>query len=242
MTSTQQPVSGRGRGRRLSRALGGCAVVSGLAVLCMLVWQLWWTDLRVEERSEMLVSSLRQDFDAAAAVQATIVSGRDQSPSQSAEAPEVTGAVVHLPTIGEVHPVLPGVGADVLNEGVLGRYPGSTDPGEIGNYAVAGHRTTYGRPLWALGELTEGDPVVVETADAYHVYVVHRLRVVEPDASEVLAPLPDRPGAEATEPRMVLTTCHPRFSAQQRLVAYAVLSQSVLRSEGPPPELETARG
>lgn len=187
----------------------------------------------------MVVSSLRQDFDAA--VHATIVTDGDQPPSESEASAKATGAVVHLPTIGEVHPALPGVGADVLDQGVLGRYPGSADPGEIGNFAVAGHRTTYGRPLWALGELTKGDPVVVETADAYHVYVVRRLRVVEPEADEVLAPAPGQPGVAATKPWMVLTTCHPRFSAQQRLVGFAVPDRSVPRSEGPPPELHAAQ-
>ena len=107
---------------------------------------------------------------------------------------------------------------------------------------MAGHRSTYGRPLWALGELDEGDPIVVETADAFHVYRVTGTRVTHPDDVAVLAPAPDHPGTEPQQASMVLTTCHPRFSAQQRLIGYAVLDRSVPRGAGPPPELDGTTG
>ena len=240
MTRAQPTPSIPPRPPLLLRVVGTVVVLAGLVATAVLLWQLWWTDVRAESRSEALVTSLRQDFDSLAAEGPRA----DQSAATSQEPAlgRPTGAIIHLSTLGEVHPVLPGVGADVLDQGVLGRYPGSAGPGEVGNFAVAGHRTTYGRPLWAMGELEEGDPVVVETAEAYHVYVVRRLRVVDPESAEVLAPTPDRPGAAATEPWMVLTTCHPRFSAKERLIGYAALERSVPRSAGPPPELEVGLG
>ncbi len=223
------------RRRSLLRLLGAVALAAGLVGAAVLVWQLWWTDVQAAERSEVLVTDLREDFGPTPASAQTIDArpGTDTSTASPHEP-----AIVHLPTIGEELPVLDGVEAEVLDQGVLGRYPGSGAPGEVGNYAVAGHRTTYGRPLWALGDLAAGDPVVVETADAFHVYRFTGTRVTHPDDVSVLAPVPDHPGTDPQEASMVLTTCHPRFSARERLIGYAVLDRSVPRSAGLPPELE----
>ena len=84
--------------------------------------------------------------------------GQQQTPAEGEDL-----ALVHLPTVGELRPVAQGVALPILNLGVLGHYPGTDLPGEVGNFAVAGHRTTYGAPLWSIGELRPGDPVVVET-------------------------------------------------------------------------------
>jgi sortase A len=227
-----------GRGHPIARATGALALVAALVGAGVLVWQLWWTDVQAAQRSETLVSGMRQDFGSSPAQAQTIAVPAQPSAQDTTTGAQHQPAIVHLPTIGEELPVLDGVGADVLDQGVLGRYPGSGAPGEVGNYAVAGHRTTYGRPLWALDEIDEGDPVVVETADAFHVYRLTGTRVTHPDDVSVLAPVPDHPGTEPHEASMVLTTCHPRFSAEQRLIGYAVLDRSVARSAGLPPELE----
>lgn len=217
--------------RILLRGLGALILAAGLAGALTLVWQLWWTDIRAADRAETMVAQLRTGFDA---------SRPDAAAAPATSSPD--GVIVHLPALGEVLPVLPGVGADVLDQGVLGHYPATAEAGEVGNFAVAGHRTTYGRPLWALADLTPGDEIIVETAETYFVYAVREHRVVVPSETGVLAPVPDRPGATATEASMVLTTCHPRFSARERLVAYAVLVRSVPRSQGPPAGVTVAAG
>lgn len=146
-------------------------------------------------------------------------------------------AIVHLPTLDQVVAVQEGIELEILNRGVLGHYPHSALPGEIGNFAVAGHRTTYGAPMWDLDALQPGDPVVVETTEGWSVYLMQRHRVVLPHQVEVVAAVPDQPGVEPTEAWMVLTACHPRFSAEQRLIGYALLDRTVPRADGPPPEL-----
>jgi sortase A len=147
--------------------------------------------------------------------------------------------IVHLPTIGETRPVLHGIAMSILDQGVLGQYDHAAEPGAVGNFAVAGHRTTHGAPLWSLGDLEPGDPIVVETDDAYFVYVFDRHRIVTPDKTEVVASVPDDASWEQKpeEAWMVLTTCHPRYSAEQRLIAYASLDRRVDRSSGVPPEI-----
>lgn len=208
-----------------ARALGMLLLAAGTAGILFLVWQLWWTDVRAESHAQSLISEIRVALDQHQDIPAV---GPDLP------LPAADGVIVHLPTLGEELPVLPGVGADVLDQGILGHYPGTAQAGDIGNFAVAGHRTTYGRPLWALDELEPGDEIVVETASAFHVYAVRGQRVVTPEEVSVLAAVPDQPGTPPTEATMVLTTCHPRFSARERLVAYAVLVHSVPREDGPP--------
>ncbi|OLT15662.1 hypothetical protein BJF80_09760 [Serinicoccus sp. CUA-874] len=144
---------------------------------------------------------------------------------------------MHLPTVGELRPVAQGVALPILNLGVLGHYPSTDLPGEVGNFAVAGHRTTYGAPLWSIGELRPGDPVVVETAEGWHVYDLDRTEIIAPTQTEVIADVPGEPGAEPTQAWMVMTACHPKFSAAQRIAAFALLDRFVPRADGPPPEV-----
>ncbi|WP_153398584.1 class E sortase [Ornithinicoccus halotolerans] len=256
--------------RVLLRLGGELAVTAGALVLLFLVWQLWWTDVhtgrQVADEVAAVSSSLAAEppgrgsgsagsgsagsgsagsgsAGSGAAGNDSAGSGRDGETGTGTAAsglPEEVIGLVHLPTLGEQRVVRSGVERDVLDQGVLGHYPETAGPGKVGNFALAGHRTTYSAPLWAIDELAQGDPVVVETRDSFHVYRVERSRIVAPDQVEVLAPVPDRPGEEPEQASMVLTTCHPRFSAAQRYVAYAGLDRSVPREDGPPPELAEA--
>lgn len=102
-----------------------------------------------------------------------------------------------------------------------GHYPSSAPPGEEGNFAVAGHRTTYGAPFLHLDELRPGDEVhVTDREGKRHTYEVAEQRVVGPDARWVVGSDP----LDGDAPTLTLTTCHPRFSAAKRLVVFAELS------------------
>ncbi len=238
--------------RLLLRAVGDLTVTLGALVLLFALWQGWWTDVRANAASdaalELVAAQFAHPSEPPAPRQAVDGDARPTGPTEVVEPPssgyvhDQAIAIVHLPTIGERRVVREGTDAEVLNQGVLGHYPGTAAPGEVGNFALAGHRTTYGRPLWDLGEMRPGDPVIVETEAGYHVYRFERLEVVEPSRWQVLAPVPGQPDATPTEASMVLTACHPRFSAAERLIGFAVLDRSVPRSEGPPPELQAEQG
>lgn len=243
--------------RRGAQGVGDLLLTVGVTLLLFVVWQGWWTDVQANAQASDTLAQVRSDF--AAAAPAAPSSPAPEQGSEDDRAPQETPgeplpepdpatfeygdalAVAYLPTIGEERVVKEGTEGDVLNQGVLGHYPDTAGPGQVGNFALAGHRTTYGRPLWDLGEMAPGDPIVVETAANYHVYRFEELEVVDPGRWQVLAPVPGEPEAEPEEARMVLTACHPRFSAQERLIGYAVLDRSVPRSAGPPPELGDAR-
>lgn len=113
--------------------------------------------------------------------------------------------------------VVEGTNAPALRAGA-GHYIGSPLPGEVGNVAIAGHRTTFGRPFHRLDEMTTGDEVILETPFKIFHYVVippfdghANPWAVSPEQSSVIAPIAGRS-------MLTLTTCHPKGSARQRLI------------------------
>lgn len=224
------------------RSLGELFITTGVFLLLFLVWQLWWTDVEANATSDDILSTTESVF--ANAASGSSGEGTDDAETSSRDEDfEGAGpsgaavAIVHMPTIGETRAVMAGVELSILNQGVLGEYPDSEAPGEIGNFAVAGHRTTYGRPLWNIAELSPGDPIIVETKDDYFVYRFERTQIVTPLQTEVIADVPgDREGV-ATERSMVMTACHPKFSAAERIVAFNSFDYEQPRSDGPPAEM-----
>jgi sortase A len=111
--------------------------------------------------------------------------------------------------------VYAGIDRETLQLGP-GHFPGTPLPGQPGNAVLSGHRTTYGRPFFDLDLLEPGDTIDVETAVGIHTYTVRESLVVTPFDVWVTEP---REGAWLT-----LTTCHPKFSARERLVVFAELT------------------
>jgi sortase A len=122
-----------------------------------------------------------------------------------------------LPEIGVSEVVVHGTGTGDLRKGP-GHYPDTPLPGERGTVAIAGHRTTYGAPFRRLDQLERGDPIVLAMPYGRFSYRVERTQIVEPGALWVT----DRVGHD----RLVLTACHPLYSAAQRIVAFARLESS----------------
>ncbi len=119
--------------------------------------------------------------------------------------------------------VVEGVGVEDLKKGP-GHYTGTALPGQPGNFAVAGHRTTYGNPFFDLDDLQPDDEVLVtDRRGEEFVYSVVRQEIVSPDAERVLQPDPLGTG----RPTLTLTSCHPRFSNAQRLIVFAELETAV---------------
>ena len=121
-----------------------------------------------------------------------------------------------------------------------GHYEGTAGPGEVGNFAVAGHRVGKGSPFLNLDKLDPGDPIVVETQDTWYVYRVIGDRqtgeltdpayggiagrfVTSPSDRGVIAPVPGQQGAVPVHRLLTLTTCHPKFSAAERMIIHAYL-------------------
>ena len=110
-----------------------------------------------------------------------------------------------------------GTGSAALRKGP-GHYPRTAMPGEPGTVAVAGHRTTYQAPFRNLDDLDRGDEIRIEMPYGVFVYRVQRTRIVPPTALWVTR--------SVGYPRLVLTACHPLYSAAQRIVVFARLVSS----------------
>ncbi|HEV3002058.1 MAG TPA: class E sortase [Solirubrobacteraceae bacterium] len=119
---------------------------------------------------------------------------------------------LRIPSIDLDFVVLDGTSAAHLRKGP-GFFPETPFPGSGGTTAIAGHRTTYGAPFRSIDDLDRGDAIVVEMPYARFEYRVERTRIVDPDAFWVT----QRVGYE----RLVLSACHPLYSAAQRIVVFA---------------------
>lgn len=217
-------------------------LVLGTVLGLFLVWQLWWTDVVGERAQAAVVADL--DWQPPVAATATpAVQRRDPAPVLPEPAERTTFATLHVPRWDDVaRPISQGTHKrQVLDALGLGHYAGTAMPGAVGNFAVAGHRTTYGKPLNRVEELVVGDPLIVRTADTWYVYRVTETRVVRPAQVEVLAAVPGLPEQTPTQAMLTLTTCHPMFSARERFVVHATLDYWVPVADGTPVELESGR-
>jgi sortase A len=134
-------------------------------------------------------------------------------------------------------------------------------PGEVGNFGVAGHRVGKGEPFLNIDKLRSGDAVIVETKRYWYVYrvlgsprgsdpegnmaavptkqgtvQVPGREIVDPGDGNVLLPIPNRPDiplADAEAALMTMTTCHPKFTASQRMIVHAELDDSLTVDKGP---------
>lgn len=218
-----------GLGTHLIGLLSELLISAGIFVLLFVVWQLFWTD--VVAGAEMRDEVARFE---SSTVTTTITSGTTTAASTDV-VPDQAVALVRIPRFGRdfVAPIYEGTGLPVLSKGV-GHYVGTAQPGAIGNFAMAGHRTTYGKPFNRIAELALGDVIVVETKASYFVYRVTGSDIVDPDHSEVVLPVPEKVGMVATKAVLTMTSCHPEFSARQRYIAYGELAATYSRAEGLP--------
>jgi sortase A len=240
-----RPDRRRDLGWTLASGLGQTLVTAGVVLLLFVVYELWVTGLFAAREQDRLADELRAAWPADAAVVGV------PTPPVAPGAGEPF-AVLHVPRLGEdwSRVVLEGTAEDQLAQGP-GHYTGTAMPGQPGNVAIAGHRVGRGSPFLELDALRSGDPIVVEVADGWFTYRVLAdgqdqngvpgQQVVTPDRIDVISPTPGGAAdAAPTGAYLTLTTCHPRYSARQRLVVHAVLDgPGVTRADAPdgPPAL-----
>lgn len=212
--------------RGLVGLLGELLITVGAVLVLFVGWQLFWTDVVADADADQVVGTLLTAFDEPGWVQPKQVKFGDAF------------AIVRVPRFGAdfARPLYEGTTREVLQRGV-GHYVDSALPGEVGNFAMAGHRTTYGKPFNQVDKLAEGDVVLVETGDTYYVYRVTGHQIVPPTQVSVLLPVPDEPDAEATEATLTMTSCHPEFSARERYVVHAALAATYPRDHGVPADV-----
>jgi sortase A len=206
--------------RTVIRAIGRVLITVGLLILLFVAYQLWGTAIW-EARAQ---SDLEDQFERELARTERTTATTTPTTTTPPAAPSVPPAgdpigVIRIDKIGVDKVVVEGTTIPDLRK-APGHYEGSPLPGQLGNSAIAGHRTTYGAPFADLDQLAQGDRVSVQTLTGTWEYELTRDPfVVSPTQVEVLDPVP----GQAT---LTLTTCHPKYSASERLIVQAQLTNT----------------
>src|ERR687891_858068 len=224
---------------RLARVLGAIGrtlITLGVLILLFVVYQLWGTGIGEAQAQRSVENEFEESLgEAGVVVPDESAQGSGQSPPTTATPgspppPPAEGdasARIRIPDIGVDKIVVEGVTLDDLKQGP-GHYPDTPLPGQPGNAAIAGHRTTYGAPFGRVDELDPGDEILVTTVQGSFRYEVSDQLIVSPGAVEVLDDHGDN--------RLTLTACHPKYSAAQRIIIVASLAGPAAPASDPAAE------
>lgn len=215
--------------------LGELMITVGLVYLLFLGWAVWWTSLVLDrQQASAALDQSRQwmeqiDERAARAVPEGGIYGSDVNassiPVMIEPADYEAFAVIYIPRLGadwkriirqtvDVEKVL-----NSYNAGI-GHYKGTQMPGEVGNFAIAGHDSGWGNTFIDLSKLHVGDRMYVQTRDGWYIYSFVNFEYVQPSAVQVLLPTPRVPNVQPIDRIMTITTCNPPYNAGERLIAY----------------------
>ena len=234
---------------RILGAVGKLFIGAGVVILAFVAFQLWGTGLEEASGQDQLGQSfassagVKDAGDAGDALEAVTKRIETSTPSTTAPLPpaevgQAVGAIV-IPKIGLEKFFVEGTDKASLKKGP-GHYEGTPMPGQPGNAAIAGHRTTYGAPFNRIDELVPGDRIETYTLQGKFVYevVAPPERGIEhgpgwwtvlPTQGEVIGPLDD---GQST---LTLTACHPKYSARQRIIVRARMVTAPTPAPAPAP-------
>jgi sortase A len=212
---------------RILGAVGRVLIAGGTLTLLFVAYQLWGTGLQEARSQEALAEEFAEQLDAvdrppptteAPTTTTTVPDGAAEPEAQLADLPlPATGepiAKIRIPSIGVNRTVVESVLWSQLKRGP-GHYPETPLPGQKGNVAIAGHRTTYGQPFHNFDKVEPGDEVLFETLQGEFTYEVTEIKIVEPDQVEILE--------DQGDDRVTLIACHPKYSAAQRIIVIGKL-------------------
>lgn len=192
-------------------------------MLLFVTYQLWGTGRYTQEQQDRLSRELLKGWQNASPAGRGVTTERVRIGSGI--------ALLRIPRLGKSYHyvVIEGVSLDDLRKGP-GHYPGTAMPGQVGNFVVSGHRTTYAAPFNRVDQLRAGDEILIDTKTTQFVYRVTDTEIVKPSQVEVTAPVPFHPGRRPAERLITLTTCHPKYSAARRLIVFGELERTLPRT------------
>jgi sortase A len=200
--------------------LGAALLLVGLSCLGWVAYQYVGTNLLAQHVYRTEADQLRVKW-----------SAEQKSDPQGAQQPSTLPGdaigLLRIPALGDAYqvPILNGTELGVLAKGV-GRYSSTAQPGQIGNFALAGYRVTHGQPFARLLELNTGDEIIVETRDAVYTYVLDeppKQHTVSDTDTWVIDPVPGQPELKPNQPLITLTTCPDLFHSSKRSVGFGHL-------------------
>ncbi|KRA26067.1 sortase [Microbacterium sp. Root61] len=226
--------------------VGEILITAGVITLLYVTWQLWIGDViyGAERNAEGASLSEQWESDYLTAPEPTAAPDPEPATAEPVILPQPEDAQIfatmRIPRFGADYnvPIAGGVTrARTLDTIGIGHYPGAQMPGEVGNFALAAHRTTWGKPFNRIADLHVGDAIIVETEAGWYTYRYRTLEYVTPTQVEVLLPVPEQPGVPAGGKYITLTSCSPMFAMTERIVAYGLFESFTPRTSGPPTSL-----
>ena len=229
-------------------------ILIGVLVLLFYVWYVWFGDLVAGIQQDAAAANLSKSWDD---IDPTVPEfdrtvGDSQGASKSPPPPVITPpaegeafATLIIPRFGKTFERTIAESVDVkevLNDPStgVGHYASTETLGEVGNFALAGHRTTFGAPFGHVDQLRVGDRIYIETKKGWYVYRFRNMEYVYPTQSDVLNSMP-RLDIEAKDRILTMTSCHPKLSAAERFIAYSMFESFVPRRNGAPAEVSATR-
>ncbi|RPK62208.1 Sortase family protein [Streptomyces sp. ADI96-02] len=224
--------------RLVVRTFSEICVTVGTVIILFVAYVLFWTGVKAADAAGGEIDALRGRWDREAVAPPAPGPAATASPT-AAPVPYRAGepfAMMYIPRFGAdwEWPVLENTAVRTLQKG-LGHYSGTARPGERGNFAVAGHRRTYGDPFKDFPKLRAGDAVIVNDGTTWFTYRVARApyRTVPTDTA-VIDPVPRRSGFQGPGRYLTLTTCEPEWGSSHRLIVWAHLDATLPVGEGRP--------
>jgi sortase A len=230
--------------------VGEILITLGVVTILFVVWQMWVGDLIYGAQRNAAAQELSEEW--AQDYVAPTPTGSPTPTEDGQEPPAIEPAVIAEPDDGEVFGIMriPRFGDDyyfkmaggvsravTLDPIGIGHYPGTQMPGEAGNFAVAAHRTTWGKPFNRIADLHVGDAIVVETKQGWYTYRFRTLEYVTPKEVEVLLPVPQEMDVPKGTAYITMTSCSPMYSMTERIVAYGIFESFTPHDAGPPASL-----
>lgn len=230
----------------MTGVIGELLLTAGVIVLLFVAWQMWIGDIIIGAQQDAEGAEITREWAEQPAPEPPPLV-EDEAGAQVYEPPilpppgdaEYFGQML-IPRFGDDYSrkIAGGTSrARTLDTIGIGIYTQSKMPGEAGNFSLAGHRTTWGKPFNQLDKLKLNDAIVVETAEGWYTYRFRTLQYVQPSAVDVLLDVPQLPGVQTGERYITLTACSPLYSLAERIVAYGVFEGFQPRAEGPPDSL-----
>jgi sortase A len=213
--------------RQTLRVTGEVVLTAGVVMLLFVCYLVWGSGIRAAQAQRALSQELTRQW----AAGRHSVTTRSTTTGSIRIAPErfdvATGqpfAFIKIPAFGASweFPLIQGTDLAQLNISP-GHVPGTQWPGQIGNFAVAGHRVTSGNPFWSLPSLHAGDLVTIQTQINEFTYKVTGKQLVSPADVAVLYPVPGHPGRQPTQRLITLITCDPAWTGTHRVIVTGVL-------------------
>src|SRR6266571_7206620 len=206
--------------RQVIRAAGEILLTLGVVGLLFLGYLVWGTGLRAASAQRALSSELNLQWRQAPARGAAV----GASPERFDVVTGQPFAFIRIPAFGRQwrFTLIQGTALAQLNVSP-GHVPGTQWPGQLGNFAIAGHRVTAGNPFWSLPSLKDGDLVYIETRLNDYTYRVIGKKWVAPTDMAVLDPVPSRPRQRPTRRLITLITCDPAWTGTHRVIVTGVL-------------------